>query len=166
MRKSLQKTPPSALNSRLAPLPAALAAVDAEQRSHGVRRNGSGGFGTARAAVLSRDEDERLAARARLLEGFVIRTDITECARFALRWLADTVRVGQSLCLVQPTGEAALFAVADMGLSGRSAAAFSVSLDDWNNPLVGIVHNGTQAFFPAAHSAADRRRRPSTPFED
>src|SRR5262249_54045818 len=43
---------------------------------------------------------------------------------------------------------------------------FTVSLDDWGNPLVTAVNNRRSSFFPAAHSSADRRRRPSTPFED
>src|SRR5262249_31013602 len=49
---------------------------------------------------------------------------------------------------------------------GAAAPSFSVSLDDWNNPLVTAFTDRKHTFFPAAHSAGDRRRRPSTPFED
>src|SRR5262249_10432007 len=42
----------------------------------------------------------------------------------------------------------------------------TVSLDDWNNPLVNALSNHRAVHYPAVHSASERRRRPSTPFED
>src|SRR5205807_7138027 len=39
-------------------------------------------------------------------------------------------------------------------------------LDDWNSPLVKAFTSRKHAFFPVAHSSVDRKRRPSTPFED
>jgi hypothetical protein len=39
-------------------------------------------------------------------------------------------------------------------------------LEDWGNPLVTSFANRKEFFFPAPHSAADRKRRPATPFED
>jgi PAS domain S-box-containing protein len=48
----------------------------------------------------------------------------------------------------------------------KGATSFSVSLDDWNNPLVTAIVERRAMFFAAPHSAADRKRRPSTPFGD
>src|SRR5258707_46628 len=47
-----------------------------------------------------------------------------------------------------------------------AAATHSVSLEEWNNPLGPGFVNRKGLFFPAPHSSADRKRRPSTPFED
>src|SRR5437667_12836643 len=44
------------------------------------------------------------------------------------------------------------------------ATVFSLSTEDWNNPLVAALAK-RHTFFPAPHSAADRRKRPATPFE-
>src|SRR5262249_41077834 len=52
------------------------------------------------------------------------------------------------------------------GFSPDAASSFSLSIEDWANPLVVALTSRKRLFFPAAHSAADRRRRPSTPFED
>ena len=41
-----------------------------------------------------------------------------------------------------------------------------MSLEDWSNPLVSAFNQRKELFFPAPHSAADRKRRPSTPLED
>src|SRR5690242_11302911 len=97
MRKSSLKTPPSALSSRLAPPPAALVAVGGRERAS--RRNGSAapytGVPRVRVAVeeSADDEQESLAARVRLLEGFVSRTEIADCAQLALHWLGDVLGV-------------------------------------------------------------------------
>jgi PAS domain S-box-containing protein len=111
------------------------------------------------------EEAEQLAARVRLLEGFVGRGEIADVARLALQWLGDAVGITQSICLVRLSGEASLFGVAAQGLGG-SAGSFSISLEDWNNPLVTALNHRKQLFFPEPHSVADRKRRPSTPFED
>jgi PAS domain S-box-containing protein len=112
------------------------------------------------------DDDTTLAARVRLLEGFVSRTEIADCTQFALQWLGETLGVSQSICLVRPGSESSIFVVGAYGLRGGGVSSFSISLDDWSNPLVTTFLHRKQMFFPAPHSAADRRRRPSTPFED
>ncbi len=117
-------------------------------------------------AANGTDDDPSLAARLRLLEGFVSRTEIADCTQFALQWLGETLGVSKSICLVRPGSEPSIFVVGSYGLRGGAVGSFSISLDDWNNPLVHTFLHRKQMFFPAPHSAADRRRRPSTPFED
>ena len=171
MRKSLLKRPPSALRS-LAPVAAALPDVGA--RRPAARRNGSKsttpytGVPRVRVAVepLSEDEPEPLAARVRLLEGFVSRTEVADCAQFALQWIGETVGVSQSICLVRPAGAQMLYASGHYGLTSATASSFTVSLEEWGHPLVTAFSSRKEVFYPAAHSASDRRRRPATPFED
>jgi hypothetical protein len=113
------------------------------------------------------EADDDLAARLRLLESFVSRTEIAEIAQVALQWLGEVTGAHQSICLVRPPGEQSLFVLGANGLLGRSSAtSFTVSLEDWGNPLVNALTHRKQTFFPAAHSTADRKRRPTTPFED
>ncbi|HMD34968.1 MAG TPA: histidine kinase dimerization/phospho-acceptor domain-containing protein, partial [Vicinamibacterales bacterium] len=122
-----------------------------------------------RVAVEEAGEDvetSELTARIRLLEGFVGRTDIADCAQHALQWLHDSLRRSRSICIVRPAGEQALFTAGAYGFPSDAASSFSLSVEDWGNPLVGALTTRKRLFFPAAHSAADRRRRPSTPFED
>jgi PAS domain S-box-containing protein len=107
-----------------------------------------------------------LPARVRLLEGFVARGEISDCTQLALQWLGEVLGVTQSICLIRPDTEAALFVVGSYGIAGSAIAAYTVALEDWNNPLVPAFVNRKELFFPAPHSAADRKRRPSTPFED
>ena len=111
-------------------------------------------------------EDGYLAERVRLLEAFVNRTEIADCTHYALKWLSDVLSIPQSICLVRPIGEQSLIVVGAFGLPGASLSSFTVSVDDWANPLVSVLTSRKPAFFPAAHSAADRRRRPATPLED
>src|SRR5262245_25959318 len=170
MRKSLLKTPPSGLSSRLAPPAAALVAVGAARRP-ATKRNGSGpytGVPRVRVAVeeASGEEAEQLASRVRLLEGFVGRAETADCAQNALQWLGDVAGITQSICIVRPAGETSLIVVGAHGLVGSAAASFTVSLEDWNNPLVGVLNHRKEMFFPEPHSAAARKRRPTTPFED
>jgi PAS domain S-box-containing protein len=113
-----------------------------------------------------RASDRLLAARVRLLEAFLSRSDVTDCAQYALQWLAEVLAVRPSICLLKPVGEEALFTVAAHGLPGTAASRFTVSLDDWNNPLVTAFAQREPAFFRAVHNAAERKRRPATPFED
>jgi signal transduction histidine kinase len=106
------------------------------------------------------------AARIRLLEALLNRSDVVDGAQCALQWLRDTLGLAHSLCLLKPANEDALLTVAAQGFPGSAAPGFTVSLDDWSNPLVAAFNNHESAFFRAVTSAADRRRRPSTPFED
>src|SRR5581483_4081614 len=160
MRKSLQKTPPSALSSHLARLSAGLLDVGAPR--HAPKKNGRAN-GAARPLTPSLDLGT-LAARLRLAEGFISRTDVGDCAQSALQWLADTAGVSRSVCLIRPVGESVMTTVATYGLPFE-AAMFSFSVDDWSNPLTSALDK-RHTFFPAAHNAADRRRRPTSPFED
>ena len=158
--------PPSGLNSRLAHLSAGLLAAGAARR-HAARRNDAAGNGVmARVARAGERRDPDEAARVRLLEGFLIRAEVSDCAQYALQWLADVmVDVTAAVCAVRPTGEPIMATVATHGLPVDAASTFSVSLDDWDNPLITGL-NRRHTFHPAAHSAADRRRRPFTPFDD
>src|SRR5262245_10645524 len=172
MRKSLLKTPPSGLSSRLVPAPAALLGVGAARRP-APKRNGSAPYtGVPRVRVAVEEpaqegvEQELLTARLRLLEGFVSRTDVSDSAQLGLQWLAEVLSISPTLCLVRPAGDPALVVVGAVGLEGPTTTSFSVPVDDWNNPLVTALTNRKQMFFPAPHSGADRKRRPTTPFED
>jgi len=111
------------------------------------------------------DDVVLLAARVRLLEAFVGRSEIADCANIGLQWLGEVLGIRQSICLIRPEGEPSLFVVAAYGL-GSAVTSFSVSLEDWRNPLVAAYINRKELFFPAPHSAADRKRRPVTPLED
>src|SRR5215467_9512751 len=170
MRKSLLKTPHSGSSSMPAPA-AALVAVAAPRRA-AAKRNGSAapytGVPRVRVAVETGvgDDADLLAARVRLLEGFVARAEISDCTQLALQWLADVLGRMRSICLVRPDGEQSLFVVGSCGVTTPAVASYTVSLEDWNNPLVAVFSGRKQLFFPAPHSAADRRRRPATPFED
>jgi PAS domain S-box-containing protein len=152
----------------VASLPAALLAA-AAGRPRAAKPNGRAakpnGAGSHEQVTVVR-RDDRLAVRLRLLEGFLSRTEVADCAQWALQWLADMHGVKRSLCLVRPPGEPALFVVASNGLPAATATSFSVLVDDWDNPLVFALNNRRHAYYPAGHTSADRRRRPSTPFED
>ena len=148
-------------------LPAEL--LRAGERRHAPKRNGrANGVGLAEAPVMHRTarepENASLALRLRLLEGFISRTDVSECAQYALQWLAESVHVERSLCLVRPAGEPTMTTVAACGFDS-AAGTYTLSIDDWNNPLIAAL-NKRHAFFPAAHGSGDRRRRPTTPFGD
>src|SRR5260221_4890045 len=109
MRKSLPKTPHSGLSSRAAPAPLALLAVAAAGRGHAFRSN---------ASSEPSDEPprlERLSARLRLLDGFLGRTEIIDCAQLAVEWMADSLGIRQSLCLVRPVEDNRLVTVASHG---------------------------------------------------
>src|SRR5262245_49103754 len=119
MRKSLQKTPRSALSSALVRLRAGLLA-DAEPRhapKRNGRANGAAGGPMARIPTSARVATSGAptgadAARLRLMEGFLSRTDIADCAQYALQWLADTCEIDRSVCLVRPIGEPVMTTVA------------------------------------------------------
>jgi signal transduction histidine kinase/PAS domain-containing protein len=162
MRKSLQKTLPSGLSSRLERPSAGLLAGGG--RPPGAEGNGATGQG--RRLPAPPGHAGNLAARLRLLEGFLSRTDIADCAQLALQWLGSELCVEQSICLVRPLHEQTLVSVAARGLPSPATATFVVSLDDWANPLVELFNDRRSTYFHGAHSSADRSRRPTTPFED
>src|SRR5215510_14723041 len=124
MRKSLLKTPPSGLSSRLLSPPAALVAGERGRKPAAKRNNGAPytGVPQMRVAVDGAigEEDDLLAARVRLLEGFVSRTDIADCAQHAIQWLGDAMGIGQSIALVRPLNDALLFVAGAHGIRGAS----------------------------------------------
>src|SRR5688572_15884103 len=145
MRKSLPKTPHSGLSSSLEPLPALLAVAVGRRRA--AKANGSGG-GAARSAVI---RDGRLEARLRLLEGFLSRSSIADCAQHALQWLETQLGFNRSICLVRAGADQALATIASRGLSARTTASFTVSVEDWNNPLVGALNARRLIYCPSSH---------------
>src|SRR5574340_1063058 len=124
MRKSLPKTPPSELSSRLAHLPPAgllAGAARLAPRPDG----GPNGRRSALTPVGRSSRHPELEARLRLLEGFLSRTDIDDCGQHALQWLAETLGVAQSICLVRTAADQALFTAASVGFP--AATSFTVS---------------------------------------
>ena len=91
------------------------------------------------------DEGELLSARLRLLEGFVGRSELADCAHLALQWLGEVLGITQSICLVRPADETSLFVIGTYGLAGSAVSRFSVSLEDWGNPLVTALANRKRA---------------------
>jgi PAS domain S-box-containing protein len=142
--------------------------ADAYRRVSRLAADGSAAPGSPAGgpAHSTRKDATSIAARLRLVEALVSRADIAECAQTGLQWLDESLGIRQSLCLVRPIGESSLLAIASHGLSGETPMSFAVSLDDWNNPLVTAVANRKPMFFAAPHSAADRKRRPVTPFDE
>jgi len=117
-------------------------------------------------SVPGSDEVEQLVSRLRLVEGFVGRTEIADITQLALQWLGEVLGIPQSICLLRLAGETSLFVVGAYGFVNSPAASFTVSLEDWGNPLVSALNHPKRVFFPEPHSGADRKRRPATPFED
>jgi signal transduction histidine kinase len=154
------------------PVPAAALVAVAEPRRAAARANGTAapytGVPRVRVAVEEggADEPDLLAARVRLLEGFVARAELSDCTQLALQWLAEVLGLTQSICLVRPEAEQVLYVIGSYGILGSAIASYTISLEDWNNPLVPAFIHRKEMFFPTPHSAADRRRRPATPFED
>jgi PAS domain S-box-containing protein len=148
----------------VAPLPSGLLAVAGAPERH--RRAGKANGNAGQAVAIDDARTLQMAARMRLLEGFLGRTEIADAAQYALQWLGEALGVRQSLCLIKPSSESSLFTVASHGFLSSTTSSFVVSLEDWGNPLVHALNTRREAYYPASHSAADRRRRPSTPFED
>src|SRR6266851_2663576 len=165
MTKSSPKMPRSELSLAQRPLRGVLLVGGGVPRHAPKRNRGAAGMRAAQFA-FSLGREEQLAARLRLLEGFVGRTEVADCAQYALQWLGDAAGVSQAICLVKPIGGQTLTAVAAYGFPGLVVTSFAVPVDEWGNPLIAALNTRKHAFFPGAHSAADRRRRPSTPFED
>src|SRR4051794_17418315 len=130
MRNSLQKTPPS--GPRSMPPRAALVAVAARPAAKRSRSGPYTGVPRVRVAVEETpdDDDDLVAARLRLLERFVGRGELADCAHLALQWLGEVLGISQSICLVRPADEAALFVVGTYGVSSATASRFTVSLED------------------------------------
>jgi PAS domain S-box-containing protein len=146
----------------LSPALLAVAGAPAQDR-RAAKANGS----AERTAAAGDDSRAlQLAARMRLLEGFLSRTEVADAAQYALQWLSEVLGVRQSLCLIKPTAESSLFTVAACGLTRAAASSFVVTLEDWGNPLVHALNTRREAYYPAPQSASERRRRPATPFED
>src|SRR5665213_3789507 len=160
MTKSSPRMRPFEPSSRTAALPSAWpsAAAAAPRRAAkaAIERPGS---------PESPESVARLTARLRLLEGFISRTDIADCAQFALDWFAEALGVSQSVCLVRPTSARAAAAVAFHGLARAAAGAFSLSLDDWANPLVNALLNRRHIYYGPTRSGLECPRRPSTPLD-
>jgi signal transduction histidine kinase/PAS domain-containing protein len=134
-------------------------------RPRAPKQNGAVRADERRGRLFVESREEPLAVRLRLLEGFISRIDLTDCAQYALQWAAEVFGVPQSICLVREASEQMLVTVAAYGVP-CDASSFTLSLEDWSNPLVHALHNNRGVVIPAAHSAADRRRRPATPFRD
>src|SRR4051812_16912482 len=69
-------------------------------RTHARKRSGAAlraAVSPARLAFNPERGDGTLASRLRLLEGFISRTDVADCARYALQWLAEEVGISQSI---------------------------------------------------------------------
>jgi signal transduction histidine kinase/PAS domain-containing protein len=132
-------------------------------RPHAPSRNVSADGRSSGLFTVTRED--QLAARLKLLEGFISRSDLTDCARFALQWVGDVYGVSQSICLVRGTSEQKLYPVAAFGFPGDTIN-FTISLEDWGNPLVTAATARRLLVFPPARSPADRRKRPHTPFRN
>jgi signal transduction histidine kinase len=129
----------------------------------GPARNGNGAVNSSASASGPHGES---GDRLRLLEGFLSRTEIADTAHYALQWLGETLGVSQSVCLIRPAGEQALLTVGAYGVARGLSSTFTLSLDNWTNPLVMALNHRRAAYFAAARNAVERRRRPSTPLED
>jgi signal transduction histidine kinase len=132
------------------------------------KRNGAAGGDrrNLQLAYAANGSARALLARLRLLEGFIGQAEVADCAKYALQWLGEQLGVSQSLCLVRPPGEQSLFTVASYGFVRSDVSGFSVSLEDWGNPLVSAFNDARAVLFPTAHTATERRKRPHTPFQD
>jgi PAS domain S-box-containing protein len=140
------------------------------ERRRAAKANGSSVFdgvpAIAVSAATNGDHEGQNAARVRLLEGFLSRTDLADCTHFALHWLHQHAGVLRSTCLVRFPAEQALVVAGVHGLRGSASNGYAFSLDDWSNPLVVALANRKPVYFPPPHTSAERRRRPLTPFED
>src|SRR3982750_2836272 len=127
MRNLSQKTPP--FGPRSMPQRAAFLAASA-QRPAAKRRGPAPYTGVPRVRVAveapSGEDAESLAARVRLLEGFVARSELADTASVALQWLGEVVGISHSICLVRPADATSLFVVGTYGLIGSAVSRFSV----------------------------------------
>ncbi|MGE0448320.1 MAG: ATP-binding protein [Vicinamibacterales bacterium] len=157
----MPKTQHSGLSSRVVPLAAGLLAHDAD-RSRGADGNGAD---HNRQGALA-PEGARLDARLQLLEGFLSRTDLGDTAQYGLEWLSRVLRVPKALCVIRQRGENVLHPIGWHGLPPADAAAFAVSVGEWESPLLSVLQTRRTVHYPAPETVADRRNRPATPFGD
>ncbi|HTK27952.1 MAG TPA: ATP-binding protein [Vicinamibacterales bacterium] len=158
----MPKTPLSELSSAPA-LPAARRLAAA--RPFAAERYGAAGSNGRGRRWIDVTRDDLLAARLRLLEGFISRTEITDCAQYALQWAGEVLGVSRSICLVRAAGEQLLITAGAFGFAAAKGAPFTVSLEDWSNPLIVALTTRSETAFPAVQVPVDRRRRPATPFQ-
>src|SRR4051812_21922526 len=101
-------------------------------------------------------------ARPELLQGLPKPSESAGRTDFSLTWLAENLNVAQSLVLAKREGEAVLSVVGSYGLPTASLEKFTVSVEDWRQPLVQILANRRHVFFPPMSGASgERRRRPA-----
>src|SRR5947209_208713 len=94
--------------------------------------------------VLDRVHDKGIVtdtAKLELLEGFLNRSDVADCTKFSLQWLAEYTGVTQSLCLARREGETTLTPVGSYGLRQSTLGNFAISIEDWRHPLIQILAN-------------------------
>src|SRR5438045_737711 len=107
MRKSLPKTPRSGLSSAPPPAAAHLPAARASRADAALNRkpaarprvNGTAPGNGRPSSMTMIGRQGHSAARQRLLEGFLSRTEIADAAQYALQWLAEALGIEQSMCL-------------------------------------------------------------------
>ena len=143
MRKSLPKTPHAAPSSRVAHLPSGLLAVAGAPGR--LRRAAKANGDAARAIAIEDARTPQMTARLRLLEGFLVRTEVADAAQYGLQWLGEALGVRQSLCLIKPSAETSLFTVASHGFAASTTSSFVVSLEDWDNALVHALNKARYA---------------------
>ena len=130
--------------------------------TRGLRATGRGCSGVAQTAAAAVGDDQLLAARVRLLEAFVSRSDVTDCTQYALQWLREILGLTPSLCLLRPAGEDALFTVGAHGLPGTAIVSFyRVARGLEQSARHGLQQPRTRLFPCRAF-----RRRPQTPSVD
>jgi signal transduction histidine kinase len=91
---------------------------------------------------------------------------MSNSVRHALVWLADVAGIKRSLCLAVAADGRTYATMASQGFLGADPQTFTMSADDWRDPLARVINRGQSKYFPAPRSEADRRRRPVTPFGD
>ena len=90
------------------------------------------------------------------------RWDVADCAHLALQWLGEVLGISQSICLLRPVGRAGRsFGRCRYGLAGVGRHQLYGAARRVGNPLITALTTRKHVFFPAPHSAADRRRRPA-----
>ena len=158
MRKSLPKTPHSEPSSRVAPLPAGAARgrrrTPARSQTRAVRRTATPADGDRRRRLARRRCSS--TARLRLLEGFLSRTEIADCAQYALQWLGEVARRRAVALPDQAAGEPTLFTVGVARLRRRDDARRSSSRSTTGaTRSITRAQHRRQAYYPAV---AFRRR--------
>src|SRR4051812_33719726 len=148
MRNLLQKIPPSGPRS----MPQRAALLSASAPSAAKRRRAAPYTGVPRVRVAVEEnpgEDvEPLAARLRLLEGFVGRSELADTAYLALQWLGEVLGISQSICLVRPADAASPFVVGTYGLVRSGGGRLLLAPGGRGDPPVSAFFERPQIFFP------------------